>query len=87
MSKTLTAIVMTAALGLGALVGGCYKTETDSQAVTGQYTVKVPKHDGELINAGQTSAGTHYVAFKNKDGTITLYKELDDGWFRVDYQK
>ncbi len=87
MKKTLTAIVMASALGLGALMGGCYKTETDPQAVKKEFVVKIPKHDGELVNAGWRQT-RHYVLFKNADGSMTEYVQAEyDGWNRWDYQK
>lgn len=88
MRKTLTAIVMTAALGLGALMSGCYKKiDEDLQAVKKEFVVKIPKHDGELVNAGWRQT-RHYVLFKNADGSMTEYVEADDsGWNKWDYQK
>ena len=85
MKKTLTAIVVSAALGLSALTG-CDK-EPDSQAIRDQQTVTVPNHDGELVYAGTNHVGQHCVAFKNADGTITTYSGDRNSWHRNDYQK
>jgi len=87
MKKTLTAIVVSAALGLGALTG-CGSREKDPQAIRGQQTIKVPNHDGELVYAGLNHVGQHHVVFKNTDGTITTYSGDDmSSWHRNDYQK